>query len=155
MSKRWRWTLLLWILAAVLLLVFAWMRLPQNIQKAIGVEEDCLLYVYTGDIEGDGENHGSPPEERELELLPTVLAQSSFRAMGFRRIVRAEPGESVYYFTIHAFSPEGEWRGEIPVALRGGDILYRPFGEKGYLWYSIDCDARTAVQELRRLRGIN
>lgn len=150
MSKRWLY-LLSGILLAALLAIFVWMRLPQSFHKAIGVAENSVLYVYTG---GD-ERLDVPPEPADLEPLPAVLEDSALRPWGFRRAIDTQPGESTFCFTIHAFSPEGEWLGAIPVALRGGDMLYKPHGEDGYLWYGMDCDQGEADQELRRVLGIS
>ena len=153
MSKRWRY-LLPGIFLAALLTVFVWMQLPQSFYKVIGFAENSILYVEFDADRGE-ESRPAPPEPTELEPLPPVLANSSLRPWGFRRSIDAQPGESLYFFTIHAFSPEGEWQGEITVALRGGDMLYKPRGENGYLWYGMDCDAKTVNQELRRVLGIN
>lgn len=155
MSKRWRWPLLLWILAATLMITFVWMQLPQSFGKAIGFDEDCTFYVHADDAESIYEIRNSPPEQAAIKPLPASLKNCTLRRWGYRRTIDPAPGESVYFLRVHAYSPDGEWMGEAPVALRTGGMLYKPFGKKGYLWYGISGHDIGAVRkELSVLWGM-
>ena len=152
MLKRWLRYLLPGILLAALMTTFVWMQLPQSFQKIIGFDEDCIFYVHADDAESIHEIRNSPPEQAAMKPLPVSLKNCTLRRWGYRRTIDPAPGESVYFLRVHAYSPDGEWMGEIPVALRSGGMLYKSCGKKGYLWYGIsDHDIGAVRKDLREL----
>ena len=153
MSKRWLRYLLPGILLAALVITFVWMQLPQSFGKVIGFDEDCTFYAQSGDAESIHEVRNAPPEQAAMEPLPASLKDCTFRRWGYRRTIDPAPGESVYFLRVHAYSPGKEWMGEVPVVLRSGGMLYKPFGKEGYLWYGISNRDIGAVREdLKALR---
>lgn len=155
MSKRWVRYLLPGVFLAALIITFVWMRLPASFEKAIGFDENCTFYVQTSNAETDYEAGNSLPEQAAMTPLPVSLKDCTLYRRGYRRTMELAPGEREYFLRIHAYSPDGEWVGEAPVILRSGGVLYKPFGEKGYLWYGIsDRDIEAVRKDLKELRSM-